>query len=169
MHKPDGVIEVFLQPGELYFSDCYTRIRTLLGSCVSVVLWHKSALLGGMCHIMLPTRRNPGKTLDGRYADEAIFMLVKEIKATGTQPSDYRVSLFGGGNMFGQLMQKNIGQQNVDAALKLLTAHGMTCHAKHVGGEGYRNLIFDVWSGHIALKHPTQQQIASRRYEACSS
>ena len=53
MRKPKGVIEVFLQPGELYFGDRYTRLRTLLGSCVSIVLWHREALLGGMCHYML--------------------------------------------------------------------------------------------------------------------
>ena len=27
MRKPNGIIEIFLQPGELYFGDRYTRIR----------------------------------------------------------------------------------------------------------------------------------------------
>lgn len=166
MHKPDGVIEVFLQPGDLYFGDRYTRIRTLLGSCVSLVLWHKQELLGGMCHYMLPSRRHAGRQLDGRYADEALHLMLKEIRASGTRAEDYRLSLFGGGNMFGALMQRNIGQTNVSAGLELLAAHGLQCHARHAGGDGYRNLIFDVWSGHVALRCPHQQQIATRRYEA---
>lgn len=166
MHKPKGVIEVFLQPGELYFGDRHTRIRTLLGSCVSLVLWHPHELIGGMCHYMLPSRRYRGQQLDGRYADEALYLLLKEIQASGTQAADYRISLLGGGNMFGALNQQNIGEANVAAGLQLLAAHGLQCHARHAGGEGYRNLIFDIWSGHITLRCPSQQQIATRRYEA---
>ena len=166
MHKPDGVIEVFLQPGELYFGDRHTRIRTLLGSCVSLVLWHEHEQLGGMCHYMLPSRRHRSRQLDGRYADEALHLLRQEIRASGTQAEDYRISLFGGGNMFGDLTQHNIGAMNISAGLKLLAAHGLQCHAQHAGGDRYRNLIFDVWSGHISLRCPTPQQIAARRYEA---
>lgn len=166
MHKPDGVIEVFLQPGDLYFGDRYTRIRTLLGSCVSLVLWHKHELLGGMCHYMLPSRRNRGTQLDGRYADEALHLLLKEIRASGTRAEEYRINLFGGGNMFGALTKRSIGTSNVSAGLELLAAHGLRCHGRDAGGMGYRNLIFDVWSGQIALRSPTQQQIATRRYEA---
>lgn len=166
MHKPDGVIEIFLQPGDLYFGDRHTRIRTLLGSCVSLVLWHQHELLGGMCHYMLPSRRKPGKQLDGRYADEALHLLLCEIKASGTRSSDYRISLFGGGNMFGVQVKRNIGHANINAGLELLVAHGLQCHATHAGGDGYRNLIFDVWSGHVTLRSPSQQQIATRRYEA---
>lgn len=166
MHKPDGVIEVFLQPGDLYFGDRHTRIRTLLGSCVSLVLWHERELLGGMCHYMLPSRRNRGNRLDGRYADEALHLLLGEIRASGTQAKDYRISLFGGGNMFASLTQSNIGDSNVNAGLELLTAHGLRCHARDAGGAGYRNLIFDIWSGQVAMRSPSQQQIATRRYEA---
>ncbi|VXC96347.1 putative chemoreceptor glutamine deamidase CheD [Pseudomonas sp. 8Z] len=166
MHKPNGVIEVFLQPGDLYFGDRYTRIRTLLGSCVSLVLWHKHELLGGMCHYMLPTRKHCDGKFDGRYADEALHLLIKEIRNSGTQAKDYRISLFGGGNMFGNRAQQHVGQQNVHAGLTLLEAHGLHCHARHAGGDGYRNLIFDVWSGHVSLRCPSQQQIATRRYEA---
>lgn len=169
MHKPKGVIEVFLQPGDLYFGDRHTRIRTLLGSCVSLVLWHPQALIGGMCHYMLPSRRSRGERLDGRYADEALHLLLKEIQASGTQAADYHISLLGGGNMFGEKMQNNIGEANVNAGLALLAAHGLRCHARHAGGDGYRNLIFDIWSGHITLRCPSQQQIATRRYEAQTS
>lgn len=168
MREPKGVIEVFLQPGELYFGDRYTRMRTLLGSCVSIVLWHREALLGGMCHYMLPTCRHPGRVPDGRYADAALHQLLTDIRSSGTRANDYRISLFGGGNMLGSRAVNHIGQQNIEAGLTLLASHGLTCHARHVGGADYRNLIFDVWSGNIALRHPNPQQVASRHYEACS-
>ncbi|QXI31163.1 chemotaxis protein CheD [Pseudomonas vanderleydeniana] len=169
MRKPKGVIEVFLQPGELYFSDRYTRLRTLLGSCVSIVLWHREALLGGMCHYLLPTSCHPDHKPDGRYADGALHQLLREIRMSGTHARDYRIGLFGGGNMLESRNRQHIGQRNVEAGLALLAAHGLACHAQDVGGEGYRNLIFDVWSGSIALRHPNPQHVANRRNEASSS
>ena len=48
MKKPADAIEIFLHPGEFYFGDRHTRIRTLLGSCVSIILWHPRLLIGGM-------------------------------------------------------------------------------------------------------------------------
>ncbi|MGI9213007.1 MAG: chemotaxis protein CheD, partial [Methylococcaceae bacterium] len=68
MDNPRDIIEIFLQPGEYYFSDRDTRIRTVLGSCVAITFWHPGILVGGMCHFMLPTRmRNRESTeLDGR-------------------------------------------------------------------------------------------------------
>ncbi|MCK6396767.1 MAG: chemotaxis protein CheD, partial [Zoogloea sp.] len=93
-----AAIDIFLQPGEVYFGDRGTRIRTVLGSCVSITFWHPRLLLGGMCHIMLPGRigKAPDEP-DGRYADEAVSLLVDEMRAAGTQPRDYQAKLFGGG------------------------------------------------------------------------
>jgi len=54
MAEPDQLVEVVLGPGDLYFGDRRTRIRTLLGSCVAVTLWHPKAQIGGMCHYMMP-------------------------------------------------------------------------------------------------------------------
>ncbi len=60
-------IDVFLQPGDVYFGDRHTRLRTILGSCVSITLWHPQRLLGGMCHFILPARPAAG-TLDGPHS-----------------------------------------------------------------------------------------------------
>lgn len=160
MRKPLHVVEIFLQPGDLYFGDRDTRIRTVLGSCVSLTFWHPALLVGGMCHYMLPNRsqeqRGIGKqTLDGRYADEAIEMLIKEIDSVGVPHREYQVKLFGGGNMFPEHSSpvNNVGIRNVDTARNLVTRHGFNCVAEHLGGDGHRNVIFDIWSGHVWVKH----------------
>lgn len=157
MGKPKGMVEIFLQPGELYFGDRHTRIRTLLGSCVSLVSWHPELLVGGMCHFMLPTRpQRPSGQLDGRYGDEAIELMLREARAHGIAPGEFRIQLFGGGNMFpaiGRQKYNHVGKKNVVAAKQLLQVHGLTCHGAHVEGIGHRNLIFDLWNGQVALKH----------------
>lgn len=160
MHKPPHVIDIFLQPGDLYFGDHNMRIRTVLGSCVSLTFWHPTLLVGGMCHYMLPSRSHERRdasalALDGRYADEAIEMLTKEINAVGAPHREYQVKLFGGGNMFPDRSNpvSHVGIKNVDTARKLVTQHGFNCVAEHLGGDGHRNVIFDVWSGHVWVKH----------------
>ena len=60
--------EVILQPGELFFGKEDVVVRTVLGSCIAITLWHPEQKQGGMCHYMLPSRRNPSAKLDGRYA-----------------------------------------------------------------------------------------------------
>lgn len=156
--SPDHAIDVFLQPGELYFGDHSTRIRTLLGSCVSLVFWHPHRRIGGMCHYMLPFRaeRCMGD-LDGRYADEATAMLFREMRQIGTQPSEYEVKVFGGANMFPhqQRGEDHVGMRNVVAAREIVKGHGLRCVAEHTAGIGHRTVIFDVWSGNVWVKHQT--------------
>lgn len=153
----EGSIDIFLQPGELYFGDRHTRIRTLLGSCVSITLWNPWLKIGGMCHFMLPTRGHVGPHLDGRYGDEALALLLREIRASRSRPGDYEVKLFGGGNMFPEHCSRHdnlsVPKRNVESARRMLKAHGLVIHAEHVGGSGHRQLIFDVGNGHVWLRH----------------
>lgn len=161
MRKPAQILEIFLQPGELYFGDRNTRIRTVLGSCVSMVFWHPEQLVGGMCHYMLPSADGgrSGRPLDGRYADEAMALLLREIETVGAPHREYHVKVFGGGDMFAntpKVAASHVGQRNVEAARCLVKEHGFSCVAEHLGGTGHRNVIFDIWSGHVWVKHQPQ-------------
>ena len=156
-----NTIEIFLQPGEFWFGDRDTRIRTLLGSCVSITMWHPRLRIGGMCHFMLPERgaRAHADGLDGRYAGDAIELFLRELRAAHTRPQDYQVKLFGGGRMFRSRHAADgpaaldVGTRNVEAARTLLRTHGFRVRAAHVEGEGHRNLIFDIGSGEVWLRH----------------
>jgi len=174
MRKPHHVIEIFLQPGDFYFGDCYTRIRTLLGSCISITVWHPKLLIGGMCHYMLPTRGQPNSSsLDGRYGDEAMALFLKEIQAAGTRPAEYEVKLFGGSNMFTgigknrcvekncpdpiTIMCKDISCRNRLSARLLVERHGFAIKAENLGGTQPHNVLFDLWSGHVWIKRPPKK------------
>ncbi|MBT9498164.1 MAG: chemotaxis protein CheD [Zoogloea sp.] len=155
----DDIREVFLQPGGFHFGGGRTRISTLLGSCISITLWHPARLVGGMCHFMLPSRgQSAGVALDGRYADEALVLFDREVAKAGSRPGDYQVKVFGGGNMLtraddsSELM--DIAARNVESAYALLARHGYRPAAlAHCGGKGHRKLIFDLWTGHVWLAH----------------
>lgn len=155
---------VVLEPGDFYFGGGQTRISTLLGSCISITLWHPRKRIGGMCHYML-TERNaqtarptqfPHPLLDGRYASEAFGLFLQQVAAAGTRPSEYQAKLFGGGNMFngGTAGKMDIGPRNIDYGRKLLASKNIALIAEHVGGSGRRKLHFELWSGQVLLAFP---------------
>jgi chemotaxis protein CheD len=151
--SPDSIVEVYLHPGEWYFGDEDTRIKTLLGSCVSFTLWHPERRIGGMCHYMLPRRgdKRGNEALDGKYADEAMALLLREIEREGTRPEEYVARVFGGGSML-DLGGINVSELNVETARDLIKQHGFRMEGECLGGVGHRNIVFDVWSGEVWLK-----------------
>lgn len=156
--------EVILNPGDFCFAGEGTRIRTLLGSCVSITLWHPRHRIGGACHYMMacrsgmPCRPVPVKDrdLDGRYAEEAVELFLRHVNRHGTRPREYEVKMFGGGNQFegaGGAQNLDVPRNNVAAGLRLLGQHGFVLSDSHVGGYGYRRLTFDLSTGAVDLTH----------------
>jgi len=156
--NPQFFIDIFLQPGEFYFGDRESRIRTLLGSCVAITLWHPRLRVGGMCHYLLPSCSDKANSteLDGRYADQALQLFMVELEKIGSNPGDFEVKMFGGGNQFpgqGNKGALSVPNKNIHFGRSFLKQHGFTIKAEHLGGLGHRNVIFDVWSGHVWVKH----------------
>ncbi|MCX7627725.1 MAG: chemotaxis protein CheD [Methylophilaceae bacterium] len=152
--------EVYLHPGDFCFGEGKLRIATVLGSCVSITLWHPLLLHGGMCHYMLPTRHAPYTKPSGKYGDEAMELFMRELQKYRTHPSQYQVRLYGGGNMFDVSSNKmDIGRLNVEMAFDLLNRNGFTLLESHVGMSGHRRLTFDVWSGEVKLVHNENNKI----------
>lgn len=157
-----------MHPGEFYFGDRHTRIRTLLGSCVSIILWHPRLLIGGMSHFMLPARGARSKDsggLDGRYAEEAMQLFLRELRAGKTRPSEYQVKLFGGGSMFPDATKSagasDISGENIEIGRALVKRHGFRIAVEDLGGTGHRQVIFDLWSGNVWVRQ--HKEVLSRR------
>jgi chemotaxis protein CheD len=164
MKQSENAIDIFLQPGDFYFGDMNTRLHTLLGSCVSITMWHPTRLIGGMCHYLLPSRENASATsLDGRYAKEAMQMFAHEIRAAKTHPSEYTVKLFGAGNMFPGIKKKNLCEsngcktiscKNMAIARTLVASHGFVVVAEDLGGNSHRQIVFDISDGYVWVRKP---------------
>jgi chemotaxis protein CheD len=149
--------EVVLKIGQFYFGGGRTKIRTLLGSCVSITMWHPRLKIGGMCHYMLPQRGTGGtasSAAEGNYADEVMPMFLRELGKTGTRPQEYIVKLFGGGSMFVDANDiREVSSRNISAGRDLLGKHGFTISVEHTGGYGSRVLVFELWSGDVWIRH----------------
>lgn len=152
--KDKDLIDIFLRPGELFVADANYQIRTILGSCVSITLWHPATRTGGMSHFLLPGRGvgASGLQLDGRYGDEALTLMLNELKQSNVLPSQCLGKIFGGGNMFpGHTRAKSIpiGQRNGEAARALLRQYGIPIISESLFGVGHRQIIFDVSNGDV--------------------
>jgi len=156
-------IDVFLQPGEYFVGDASNRIRTVLGSCVSVTLWDPQKRVGAISHFLLATRggaarvqhdqRAPdSRLLDARYGDEALRLMLGELARMNVTAPQCRAKIFGGGDMFpGQKghAASAIGRRNGEAARELLQQQGIEVISESLFGEGHRQIAFDVGTGHV--------------------
>lgn len=144
-------------------------MRTLLGSCVSVTLWHPQRRIGGMCHFMLPGRhRNAhhrdAHHLDGRYAEDALQWLASQVRAWDTEPAEYETKAFGGGrmNQIGRPSSVDIAGHNVASARRLIAAHDFRLKGEHLAGHGHRSILFDLDSGAVWVKHVAPRREPTR-------
>lgn len=151
--------KVFLHPGEFYFSDDSSHVHTILGSCISITLWHPELHIGGMCHFtlpMFPGVRNADREMDGRYADDVMHMFRRESSKYGTKLTEYHAKIFGGGNMIkskGENTEYSIGTKNATAAMTLLMGDNIDILVAHVGEFGHRRIVFDTNTGDVWVRH----------------
>jgi chemotaxis protein CheD len=149
-------IDIFLQPGEYYVGGAEYRIRTLLGSCVSITLWHPQARIGGMSHFLWAARgARPVLGLDGRYGEEAMQLLLKDLARSHVCPGECQAKVVGGGDMFPRRDQDRaltIGKRNGEAARHLLRTLGIPIVSESLFGSGHRQVVFDVATGDVWVR-----------------
>lgn len=147
--------ELLLMPGQLYFGREPGSIRTLLGSCVALTLWHPQRRIGGMCHYLLPERqRGTAQPPDGRFGNEAIALLVEQITRAGTQPTEYEVHLYGGADTLPEHLahKTQVGVRNIELGWTLVDRHGFQLVGVDVGDNVPRTVRLDMRSGEVTMR-----------------
>jgi chemotaxis protein CheD len=145
---------VHVAPGEVACAQAGDELRTVLGSCVAITLWHAARRIGVMSHILLPTRMRPDATsrLDGRFAADAWAIMRSHLQHLGILPAQCQCRIFGGARVFPHNTVP-VGLRNVAAVRELLAGSGVAISYEHVAGTGYRELRFAVKSGEIRMLH----------------
>lgn len=127
-----------------------------LGSCVAIMLHDAQAGVGGMAHILLPSRSlardvtNPAK-----FPETAVPFLIDQLVALGADPRRLVAKLAGGASMFAQLMMPGtvqMGERNVVATRNALRAAGIPVAGAAVGGEAGRSVRFFVADGRVEIR-----------------
>ncbi|XDD44125.1 chemotaxis protein CheD [Leptospira sp. WS60.C2] len=157
MEPPYEVIDRYLNPGEIFFGENYYRVRTLLGSCVSIVLWHPLLRYGGMCHYLLPHPTDIKLEKTYKYGIDAFQFFLSEIRKRNTRPSEYSAKIFGGSNMFineeREIFRNDstslIGTRNAEFAKNILSENQIKIISEDIGGNQSRKVYFSVWDGEV--------------------
>ena len=124
-------------------------IGTVLGSCVSAVVFDTEAHIGGMNHFQMP---EPLSTSDieeraGFYGCNAMPRLLKAMDEADCSRENLRAKIFGGACRFfceDEPSLSSIGLRNVDYAQSFLEDAGIPIDRIGAGGSYGRRLYFDV-------------------------
>ncbi|QHJ01423.1 chemotaxis protein CheD [Xylophilus rhododendri] len=151
-----GPCELLLQPGDYFVGGGGCRVRTLLGSCVSIVLWDPLRRIGAMSHFLLARRPAGCRQPSARYADDALALMATRLGALGVDLRRCEARIFGGADMFGRPPRAGlprIGLENGECARQLLSERGIAVHGEHLFGSAYRVIVFEPGSGAVWLRH----------------
>jgi chemotaxis protein CheD len=154
-HPVAAQSDTLLVQGQWHFGPAPGRLRTLLGSCVGVTLWHPRRRLGGMCHYLLPDRRRqPGAALDARYGDEAIELLAQAIARTGARPNEFIAHLYGGADTMPDRtgVKLNIGERNIERGFSAIDQLGLQLEGVDVGDNVPRTVMLDLATGEVHMR-----------------
>jgi chemotaxis protein CheD len=139
-------VRLNIHPGEWYFGKEYESLYTVLGSCVSLSLWHPKLKIGGLCHYLLPAQPSHlhDATGDGRYG-KTILPLLKQAMMRYANPGEFELGLFGGGDT---LSNHGIGKQNILFAQHWLQDEKLFLKHMDVGGKISRSLLLEMETGY---------------------
>ena len=134
-----------LMPGHVVLGRAGDQLKTLLGSCVSVILTDPRRTVGVMCHIVhvgRPTAANAHNTAYGEVAMQEMFDLLIDV---AIPPGRCHAFVYGGGNMFPQMFTTtHVGANNTNWVMNYLHDCGITVVDESLGGNGYRKVAWTV-------------------------
>jgi chemotaxis protein CheD len=146
---------VFLLPGEMFTAERPLRIKTVLGSCVAIIMRAPKHGLAAMSHCMLPAVGDAGRPLPRsealRYVDATVEIMLHQFAARGIACEELEVKLFGGAQRL-DAATYSIGSRNVQAARSALARHGVAVSSSATGGKRGTVIEFDTGSGAVWVK-----------------
>ncbi len=142
--------QVFIEPGYIYLPTEPTNLYAVLGSCVSVCIWDKKLKIGGMNHFLYPSAPSSSKSTS-QYGNVATVRLIQMLEKAGARTSSLFAQIIGGAIPPFPTKNKNIGEENVEIARKILKRKGIKVVSEDVGGTMGRKIVFNSYTGHLMV------------------
>jgi chemotaxis protein CheD len=134
-----------LMPGDVAIGVIGDQFKTLLGSCVSVIMTDPRRTVGAMCHIVHTGIPNAANRHNTAYGVSAMHEMFSMLRAKGVNPRMCEAYVFGGGNMFPNIVrEQHVGANNVDWVLSYLEHHNVAVVDHCLVGVGYRKVSWTV-------------------------
>ncbi len=126
-----------------------------LGSCVAIMLHDPAAKIGGLAHILLPSKAltrmgdNPAK-----FPESAVPVLLDLMAAKGAHQRRVTARLAGGASMFANLAPPGtiqMGERNLVATRQVLSGHNIPLVGEAVGGDYGRTVKLHAADGRVEV------------------
>ncbi len=125
--------------------------RSVLGSCIGLVIHDPVRKAEALAHIVLPQSNGPTDT-PGKFVDTAVAHILDRMQAEGTKARSLVAKMIGGSNMFTSKGPFKVGQQNIAAVQQALRERGIRLVAEHVGGKSGRRVTFRPANGSVEIE-----------------
>jgi chemotaxis protein CheD len=151
---------IYLKPGEIHFSPEPSKIITILGSCVSIIMYNKHQKIGAICHAVMPSleiaKTNKRLVKDEfQYVDSSVEWMLSRFEEFGIKRGEIEVKIFGGAEIFFDKKKGSniaVGRKNIEAAVRIIKHNKLKLRAWNVGGNRGRKLIFYTDTGDVITK-----------------
>jgi chemotaxis protein CheD len=146
---------VFINQGECHFSRRPELVITILGSCLSVVMYSIEHRFSSLSHCLLPSRSisNEKDNNDFKYVDTSIRRMLNVFERHKVPRDKIFIKIFGGAEQLSNDIKKTppVGKQNIIMALKVLDEEGLNVISMDVGGNKGRKIYFSSHTGEVLL------------------
>lgn len=143
--------EVTVGMGQIVVVSAPTVARSVLGSCIGLVIYDERRKLAAFAHVVLPD--SEGRTgPPGKFANTAIVWMITALAQRGADIRRLRAKMAGGANMFVATGPFQIGKNNADAVKRLLALEKVELIAEHVGGKQGRRVTFDPATSELTIE-----------------
>ena len=146
--------------GEIRMAHQAGILRTLLGSCVGVALYHKPTRTATLAHVLLADSsfrsETEGERLErtqmGRYVDTAIQEMLREIGNDARRDGEVVAHVAGGAEMLAAGRGESVGEQNQRAAQDFLHRLRIEVVSEDFGGSRARRMSIDASDGRVNIE-----------------
>lgn len=134
-----------------------------LGSCVAIMLHDPERRIGGLAHVLLPSRaltRHVDRP--AKFPHAAVPTLLEQMMALGASQRRIVARLAGGASMFANLAAPGtiqMGERNLVATRQVLRAHHLPLVAEATGGDYGRSVRLWCDSGRVRVSSVTHGDV----------
>jgi chemotaxis protein CheD len=145
---------IFLNQGDFFISNQPCVVKTILGSCISLVIYDPEKKIGGICHAMHPENPKTDENRNFFYADTAIQEIMNYFIVFVIAKEKMDISLYGGSSVVKTtgVTKFNPGNENIRSAIKTLDSFGIKPSVMDTGGDYGRKLLFYPHTGEVIVK-----------------
>jgi chemotaxis protein CheD len=148
-----GLPRKLLLPGQYCVTDQAVILETLVGSCVAVCIYNRRQPLCAMNHFLLDRPPDGGSGDVGRYGSTSTERILRMLLERDSQVGHYEVMIFGGAAVLDSKQDRfDIGRQNLEAAMEVLTQYRMRIVRAETCGNRGRRIYFDTQANTVECR-----------------